>query len=154
VIFTWRILAKSVLHMILPPTFRLLAQAFTLPNRRFYTPATDYKNVPSELGLRPIPSVIDLPEHLRMEMEMDLGMKASGLGFSVKETELRARGGKVNGNKTEQDYGTVYGAGNGDSSWELEKHGSEKDDVKDDVRVKHYDADGTSFSLSTLTLVY
>jgi len=83
VIFTWRILAKSILHLILPPTFRLLAQAFTLPNRRFYTPATDYKNVPSELGLRPIPSVIDLPEHLGMEMEMDPSTKASGLGWAL-----------------------------------------------------------------------
>src|ERR1700732_1936696 len=86
VIFAWRILAKSILHMILPPTFRLLAQAFTLPHRRFYTPATDYKNVPSELGLRPIPSVIDLPEHLAMETEIDIGTKASGFGLGVKET--------------------------------------------------------------------
>jgi len=146
VIFTWRILAKSVLHLILPPTFRLLAQGFTLPNRRFYTPATDYKNVPSELGLRPIPSVIDLPEHLEMQMEMDVGTKASGLGrLGINETELRVRGGKVNGNKAAagQGYGTVYGIGNGNRDWELEKFGSGQSDdstVKD-AAVKHYDAD-------------
>jgi hypothetical protein len=144
VIFTWRILAKSILHLILPPTFRLLAQAFTLPNRRFYTPATDYKNVPSELGLRPIPSVINLPEHLGMEMEMDPSTKASGLGLGVNETELRVRGGKMNGKKTlnGKAYGTVYGVGNGNRDWELEKFGSGQDDdgaVKD--AVKHYDAD-------------
>lgn len=147
-IFTWRILAKSVLHLILPPTFRLLAQAFTLPNRRFYTPATDYKNVPSELGLRPIPSVIDLPEHLEMQMEMDLGTKASGLGrLGLNETELRVRGGKMNGNGNKvvgKGYGTVYGIGNGSRDWELEKFGNGQSDdgtVKDAV-VKHYDADG------------
>lgn len=144
VIFTWRILAKSVLHMILPPTFRLLAQGFTLPNRRFYTPATDYKNVPSELGLRPIPSVIDLPEHLAMETEMDLDSKASGRGFGVGETELKARG-KANGTKNLRGYGTVYGVSNGDRNWELEKYGTEKYDVKDDTTVKHYDADGMPF---------
>jgi dihydrosphingosine 1-phosphate phosphatase len=145
VIFAWRILAKSVLHMILPPTFRLLAQAFTLPHRRFYTPATDYKNVPSELGLHPIPSVIDLPEHLGMETEMDIGAKASGFGFGGNEAELRARGGKVNGNTAERGYGTVYGVGNGKSNWELEKHGNGTEVVKDDAEVKRYDADGAHF---------
>jgi hypothetical protein len=149
IIFTWRIIAKSVLHMILPPTFRLLVHAFTLPNRRFYTPATDYKNVPSELGLRPIPSVIDLPESLGMETEteVDFGTRASGLAFSGNDTELKAHGGKMNGNKTVRGYGTVYGVGNGNSNWELEKHGSGKEEVKDDATVKHYDADGTPLSL-------
>jgi len=141
IIFTWRIFAKSVLHAILPPTFRLLAQGFTLPNRRFYTPATNYKNMPSELGLRPIPSVIDLPEHLEMETEMDGDAKASGLGFGVNETELKARGGKINGNKTVRGFGTVYGVENGDRNWELEKHGGEKEEVKSEAAVKHYDAD-------------
>jgi dihydrosphingosine 1-phosphate phosphatase len=46
--------------MVLPPTFRFAAHIFTLPNRRFYTPATDYERVPIERGLHPIPSVIDL----------------------------------------------------------------------------------------------
>jgi hypothetical protein len=144
--------------MVLPPIFRLLAQGFTLPNRRFYTPATDYKNVPSELGLRPIPSVIDLPEHLGMEAEVDIGARASGLGFGVNETELKARGGKANGNKTTGGYGTVYGVGNGDRNWELEKHGSGKEEAKDDATVKHYDADGKPpfapfVSLSMLTRI-
>ncbi|KAF8580179.1 hypothetical protein K439DRAFT_1357631 [Ramaria rubella] len=60
-IFVWRLVAKAVFHAILPPTFRFAAHIFTLPNRRFYTPATDYEHVPTELGLHPIPSVIDLP---------------------------------------------------------------------------------------------
>ena len=54
--------------------FRFLSQAIHLPHRIFYTPATEYKSVPSEFfhsstedrgagkfGLHPIPSVIDLP---------------------------------------------------------------------------------------------
>jgi len=60
-IFVWRLVAKAVFHAVLPPTFRFFAHIFTLPNRRFYTPATDYEHVPTEKGLHPIPSVIDLP---------------------------------------------------------------------------------------------
>lgn len=67
IIVTWRILAKQTLHSILPPTFRLLAQLFTLPHRRFYTPATDYSSVDG--GLRAVPSVFDLPSSLDMEIE-------------------------------------------------------------------------------------
>ena len=59
-IFVWRLVAKAVFHAILPPIFRFAAHLFTLPNRRFYTPATDYEHVPNEKGLHPIPSVIDL----------------------------------------------------------------------------------------------
>ncbi|KAJ8688727.1 Long-chain base-1-phosphate phosphatase [Pleurotus ostreatus] len=77
-IFTWRLLAKSLLHVILPPIFRFLSRLvfpLSLPHRRFYTPATDYTNVPSDfvgvnggrggaalgMGLgRAVPSVIDL----------------------------------------------------------------------------------------------
>ncbi|KAF8653533.1 hypothetical protein AX14_008296 [Amanita brunnescens Koide BX004] len=65
-IFAWRLLAKSALHMVLPPIYRFLAHLFELPKRRFYTPATKYKSVPSEFAkegrlLHSIPSVIDLP---------------------------------------------------------------------------------------------
>ncbi|KAF9237776.1 phosphatidic acid phosphatase type 2/haloperoxidase [Melanogaster broomeanus] len=61
IIFVWRLLAKAVLRVVLPPVFRLLALCFDLPHRRFYTPATDYGNVPLQNGLHPIPSMIDLP---------------------------------------------------------------------------------------------
>src|SRR5690348_10144707 len=67
----WRILAKTTLHLILPPIFRGLSRVFSLPSRRFYTPATDYTSVPSEFsgdGLHPIPSVIDLPSSARIEV--------------------------------------------------------------------------------------
>lgn len=65
-IFVWRLLAKSFLHAVLPPLFRALAPHFDLPHRRFYTPATDYGRLPMENGLRPIPSVIDLPGALEV----------------------------------------------------------------------------------------
>ncbi|EPT05759.1 hypothetical protein FOMPIDRAFT_1045062 [Fomitopsis schrenkii] len=76
IIFVWRILAQSILHVVLPPIFRLLAHAFTLPHRRFYTPATDYTSVPPEKGLYPIPSVIDLPNV--MDTATDMGVGAGG----------------------------------------------------------------------------
>lgn len=66
IIFVWRLLAKFVLHLALPPLFRALAHCFELPRRRFYTPATDYAHVPAENGLYPIPSVIDLPDTLEV----------------------------------------------------------------------------------------
>ncbi|KAI0687708.1 hypothetical protein BC835DRAFT_1286229 [Cytidiella melzeri] len=69
VIFAWRIFAKFMCHHILPPTFRFLAQLFTLPHRRFYTPATDYTNVPTDKGLRAFPSVLDLPGMITLEAD-------------------------------------------------------------------------------------
>lgn len=62
IIFTFRLAAKPILHAVLPPIFRGLSTLFTLPNRRYYTAATDYQSFPSEnLLYDPIPSVIDLP---------------------------------------------------------------------------------------------
>ncbi|KAF5351029.1 hypothetical protein D9756_008418 [Leucocoprinus leucothites] len=103
VIFTWRLLAKSALHLILPPTFRLLARAFQLPNRRFYTPATEYKSVPSEFAvtpqglgvLHPIPSVIDLPSQVGVGINMDEGASGSVMKNGKGEKEIKLR--NVNG---------------------------------------------------------
>ncbi|KAJ7842398.1 hypothetical protein B0H13DRAFT_2365235 [Mycena leptocephala] len=49
-IFVWRLIAKAALHRALPPTFRFLATLMRLPNRRFYTPATDYTTAGVEVG--------------------------------------------------------------------------------------------------------
>ncbi|KAH9932312.1 uncharacterized protein B0H18DRAFT_987534 [Fomitopsis serialis] len=133
-IFVWRIVAKSILHFVLPPLFRLLAHAFTLPHRRFYTPATDYKNVPAEKGLYPIPSVIDLSS--MMEMEMDGAGGASGHRFGVPggiygERSVKLRGAKARGRMPRGEY-------------PVEKEGLAMDvgeyEAKVEV-VKHYDAD-------------
>ena len=132
-IFTWRLLAKSLLHVILPPTFRLLARGFSLPHRRFYTPATDYKNVPSEFsnsdglgGLRAVPSVIDLPM-------TGVGVEIDGADFSGREVEVSG-----------------IGRGRGDQV-KMRSNGQCKDvteknrvhwGASDKPLVKHYDADG------------
>lgn len=147
VIFTWRLLAKSVLHLILPPTFRGLARVFSLPNRRFYTPATDYKSVPSEFsvdgggfGLHPIPSVIDLPSGGGVGVE--IGGIGSGSGvsgtsdFGANEIKLR-RGGS---NSDVSEKGRPEN-GNGLANGK-EINGKDRLEGKDGQPVKHYDADG------------
>ena len=144
IIFVWRILAKSILHFVLPPIFRLLAHAFTLPHRRFYTPATDYTSVPPEKGLYPIPSVIDLPS--MMEMEMDAG--ASGHRFGMPggiygERSVKQRGAKARGRSTSDAYpAEKVGLGLG-----VDEYGA-----KEDV-VKHYDADGEYLLTSVLCVL-
>lgn len=88
IIFGWRLIAKKVLHKILPPIFRRVSTLFTLPTRRFYTPATDYKRYPRESVFHhPIPSVIDLPAMNEDQM---------GLGDRLPVT-VRRRGQRKNG---------------------------------------------------------
>ncbi|KAF8509064.1 hypothetical protein BU17DRAFT_56370 [Hysterangium stoloniferum] len=128
-IFTWRLTAKSLLHMILPPIYRSAALLVTLPTRRFYTPATDYEHVPPERGMFPIPSVIDLP---------------SAAGMSTTRSSrsgLKLRGGLGNGNGNgngrclEKDR-LAFGNGNGNGGGGGESvHGHEAPGRK------HYDAD-------------
>ncbi|KZT07942.1 uncharacterized protein LAESUDRAFT_677144 [Laetiporus sulphureus 93-53] len=134
IIFMWRIFAKNVSHFVLPPLFRLLSHSFTLPHRRFYTPATDYKNVPPEKGLRPIPSVIDLPGMIEMETE---GGGASGVrglryGNIYGERSIKLRGGK--GRQTGLSVSTTMEKEK--YPVDLDEENGEKQDI-----VKHYDAD-------------
>lgn len=147
--------------MILPPTFRLAARVFRLPNRRFYTPATDYKNVPSEFGaagrgggfaLRPIPSVIDLPGTGGVGVEVGgIGSGASGVA-NVNGREIKLRGAGAGSmtsslptDKTKLGNGQVVGNGSAQTLVEKEDGGV----IKDGQPVKHYDADGKSPSRST-----
>ncbi|KAJ8586309.1 hypothetical protein M405DRAFT_771858 [Rhizopogon salebrosus TDB-379] len=121
-IFVWRLLAKSLLHLTLPPIFRLLASCFELPHRRFYTPATDYQHMPVESSLRPIPSVIDLPGVLAV----------SGVREKSVTSEVKRRGTKSNN-------GTLLP--NGDIS---NLNGSELESSagpSQHKEVRHYDAD-------------
>ncbi|KAG1801268.1 PAP2 superfamily-domain-containing protein [Suillus variegatus] len=87
VIFVWRILAKSLLHLVLPPLFRLLASSFDLPHRRFYTPATDYQHMPVESSLRPIPSFIDLPGVLEVSAIRERSALGGTKNYSGSELE-------------------------------------------------------------------
>ncbi|KAG2152589.1 PAP2 superfamily-domain-containing protein [Suillus bovinus] len=123
VIFVWRIFAKSLLHLVLPPLFRFLASSFDLPHRRFYTPATDYQHMPVESSLRAIPSVIDLPGVL----EVSAMKERSALG---RTSEVKRRGAKLN-NASPLANGEIYG-------------GSELENSNGPIQrkeVKHYDAD-------------
>lgn len=62
-IFALRLILKSTLHLVLPPLYRILSKLVSLPNRRFYTPATEYKRVPLRRGWERLgPSVVDLGE--------------------------------------------------------------------------------------------
>ncbi|EPQ53728.1 hypothetical protein GLOTRDRAFT_63378 [Gloeophyllum trabeum ATCC 11539] len=131
-IFMWRLIAKSLMHLILPPIYRLLAQAFTLPNRRFYTPATDYDMVPPEKSLRPIPSVIDLPAHMEMEMEMKVDATGAGARLHVpRDIKLRNTNGSA---RREKSLGRSY------SEEEKCVNGNDAG-MRDDEKIKHYDAD-------------
>ncbi|TFK70137.1 hypothetical protein BDN72DRAFT_959047 [Pluteus cervinus] len=171
IIFTWRILAKSLLHLILPPTYRLLARGVSLPSRRFYTPATDYKSVPSEFGggvgghgLRPIPSVIDLPSSGGVGVEVGGIGSGSGVGVEGRRyaggvegryaggRELRVRGVGGNGNGVYRNGKTlgVNGGGGGGSlsgmtngstnGYYYSEKGNDEGGQELDA-VKHYDAD-------------
>jgi len=118
--------------------FRLLARVFQLPNRRFYTPATEYKSVPSEFAvtsqglgvLHPIPSVIDLPSQVGVRVDMDEGVSASTVKDRLGEVEVKLR--SVSGS-----YGSNKFSGNARVKMYV------KDEEAKAVPVKHYDADGS-----------
>ncbi|KAH7904371.1 hypothetical protein BJ138DRAFT_1019219 [Hygrophoropsis aurantiaca] len=134
-IFAWRLLAKSTLHAVLPPLFRTLSMCITLPHRRFYTPATDYANVPMGGGgggaLRSIPSVIDLPGMIEVDVS---GRGEPGLGVptGMRGGELKRRGG-----------GNGIGAGTGNRNGSAHDNGSanELEKAQPSKQVEHYDAD-------------
>lgn len=154
VIFTWRLLAKSALHLILPPTFRLLSRAFQLPKRRFYTPATEYKSVPSEFAvtpqglgvLHPIPSVIDLPSKVDVGIDMDESVVASASarktrrsGKGEREMKFRNVNSGVNGSGVTDEKGNGHVNGSGIVGSTQVKF--EDEEAKNGETVKHYDAD-------------
>ncbi|KAI0360328.1 PAP2-domain-containing protein [Trametes cingulata] len=139
-IVIWRMLAKSFCHFILPPIFRFLSHLFTLPNRRFYTPATDYTSVPADKSLRPIPSVIDLPGMVEYEVDgvgVDAAAASTARGNGLRSYgAIKQRGGR---NKQELDTTSEKQAQNADERdaqdlWTEPRAKREQD-------VKHYDAD-------------
>ncbi|KAI0654867.1 PAP2-domain-containing protein [Cubamyces menziesii] len=143
-IVIWRMLAKSFFHFVLPPTFRFLSHLFTLPNRRFYTPATDYTSMPADKGLRPIPSVIDLPGMVEYEVD-GVGAAATAStarrGYGVIKQRAGKNGssapsGKPVGQELFLSEKSAKGVDARDAQeWWAEPRG------KDEQAVKHYDAD-------------
>lgn len=140
-LFTWRILAKSSLHFALPKIFRFLASIFTLPNRRFYTPATDYEGVPIERGLHPIPSVIDLSTQLQVEVDDENVSASTGWGSAALSDVKKRRNGSRN------DFSQDVKAFGEERNDEATRRASETvggGGKTSEGGVKHYDADGKS----------
>jgi len=145
VIFAWRILAKVILHRVLPPLFRALAACVRLPNRRFYTPATDYAHVEPAEGLRPIPSVIDL--HALADMDGDGGR--AGASGVYGNNNWNARGNGNGALKRRNGLGPSPLSESGEKKEQKEKEerrergkaGVVERGGKDEPGVSHYDAD-------------
>ncbi|PIL27863.1 hypothetical protein GSI_11019 [Ganoderma sinense ZZ0214-1] len=139
-IFVWRIVAKSFCHFVLPPTFRFLSHLFTLPHRRFYTPATDYTSVPPEKGLRPIPSVIDLPS--MVEYEVDGRAASSTVRREGQQAQIKNRRGVTGTGRhwQEMDEKVVALSERGADAKERHGMGMEMEELRG-KDVKHYDAD-------------
>ncbi|KAG8883905.1 hypothetical protein FRB99_004553 [Tulasnella sp. 403] len=139
IIFAFRLVAKPTLLAILPPIFRGLSTLFTLPNRRYYTPATDYQSVPREPLLHhPIPSVIDLPTlNTQQESGVSLPTSRNNKGLYGNTLKLRGTAGNGNGsNHTTNGTRLQEKAGNGDAAVVIQPSNSAPPD-----KVKHYDAD-------------
>jgi hypothetical protein len=137
-IFTWRIFAKATLHFALPRIFRFLANIFTLPNRRFYTPATDYEEVPIERGLHPIPSVIDLPSQLQVGVDDENVSASTGRGNATPlDMKRRRNASKVGFSQDAKAHGEKDNASVRQAS-ETASDGAKASETE----VKHYDAEG------------
>ncbi|KAF9294741.1 hypothetical protein BGZ74_011131 [Mortierella antarctica] len=100
-LFIWRLFAKKVLYVILPPIYKL----FSLPYRPHFIPASTY-NTLSTYPIGKVPSVIDLPsmtgnaEIVGLQSAMDVHEKFSQAAAQAKEQEglamgLRARRGQA-----------------------------------------------------------
>ncbi|KAH7098070.1 phosphatidic acid phosphatase type 2/haloperoxidase [Auriculariales sp. MPI-PUGE-AT-0066] len=122
-IAVWRIVAKLAMHSILPPFFRALARITSLPNRRFYIPATDYSRVPTEKTLQPIPSVIDLPSTLHAHSVGNLGLPRDAIGNTHLKQRKNAKGSGGHGTPPSRDDVEEFTA------------------AADAEPMKHYDAD-------------
>lgn len=138
-IFTWRIFAKATLHFAFPRIFRFLANIFTLPNRRFYTPATDYEDVPIQRGLQPIPSFIDLPSQMQVDLDDENVSVSTGRArptTTLSDMKRRANGSK---NDLSQDAKSLGEKHNGTVRQASETaNGGVK---TSEAEVKHYDAE-------------
>jgi len=136
-VFAFRLVVKPTLQKSLPPIFRFLATLFTLPNRRWYTPATQYSEVPSDYVLKggmgaSLPSVIDLPGSMGDGYETANESTGRTLRFYKQSTEgLTKR--RVEG--AEEKAIIDIDNGSEASSNASSEHGDAE------VEVSHYDAD-------------
>lgn len=139
-IFAWRLIVKYIMHSTLPPLFRWASSmvgevGLKLPNRRWYTPATEYERMPSE-GIHPIPSSMNLPAELSREDDVHATGRLPHAHIYSSDRNMKRRV-PVNGARRAvvQEYVDPKG----------EKLESLLDEEKDgDENIKHYDADGRS----------
>ncbi|KAH7332750.1 phosphatidic acid phosphatase type 2/haloperoxidase [Rhizoctonia solani] len=125
-IFVWRIIAKRVLLTILPPIYRKFSsEVGPLPTRRWYTPATDYSEVPADAAhLRTVPSVIDLPSKARV---VKSGVLPRAHIYRQTEAESKQRNGRGGSEKKGMQM--------------VECEITPSNGVVREEKVKHYDAD-------------
>ncbi|CAE6527519.1 unnamed protein product [Rhizoctonia solani] len=125
-IFVWRIVAKRVLLTILPPIYRKFSsEVGPLPTRRWYTPATDYSEVPADAAhLRTVPSVIDLPSKTSV---VTTGVLPRAHIYRKSEAKPKQRNGKGTTEKKGMQM--------------VECEVAPTNDVVREQKVKHYDAD-------------
>lgn len=162
-IFAFRLIMKPFLHAVLPPTFRFLAHTvpkfrpgWGLPNRRHYTPATEYGRMPAYGGhghkvaaegagpndgglgeLRAVPSMVDLSLEMKGAMwevapnsGMTSGQSTSGRDARDGNNMVR-RAAAAAANKDVKAGSVEY--------VQADEGGGEVEEVE---IVKHYDADG------------
>ncbi|CCA73083.1 related to YSR3-dihydrosphingosine-1-phosphate phosphatase [Serendipita indica DSM 11827] len=148
-IFAWRLMVKQIMHTVLPPVFRWMSGlvgniGLQLPNRRWYTPATEYESVPRE-GLHPIPSAMNLPA----ELSQQAGFGVFGDERDAKTTgrlphahlyngvERNVKWRKGNGTEKHSTHELVDSKGE-----KLEMYDDDDDTESErDDDIKHYDAD-------------
>lgn len=141
-IFAWRLIVKQIMHKVLPPLFRWVSSlvanlGWTLPSRRWYTPATEYKSVPQENGLHPIPSSLNLPAELLQRGDVHTTGRLPQAHLYSAERDLKRRTG-IN---TPDRQGEV-GAKRVEF---VDAKGQKLDAYSGDLKqrdIKHYDADG------------
>ena len=139
-VFAFRLALKPTLQRILPPTFRCLATVFTLPRRRWYTPATEYEKVPDEhvlarrrLGMgMSVPSVIDLSTTFVHDPSGGASATSLGLYHLSPANGLIRRKAEGAIIADEEPVGT---------------EGEEVVESTEEDSVRHYDADGRDFPL-------
>lgn len=85
IIVGWRIVAKYICRLVLPPIFRWTSSAldFELPTRRHYRAATSYGAVPDSHHLGTMPSFIDLPGRAVAPSETSSPIDSPQLGGAV-----------------------------------------------------------------------
>ncbi|KAJ9123753.1 hypothetical protein QFC24_003527 [Naganishia onofrii] len=109
IIFSWRILCKKIMRIVLPKVFRAFAQTFNvdLPTRKHYKAATDYQDVPASHGIAAMPSFVDIPAEAVMASALSSGTRKylhlRGTDPNLETSPVR----QENASKTLEDTGVT-----------------------------------------------